>query len=353
MAAAVRAATRRRGAGRVGDGEGGAVATRVGVVTTARRGVTGGALERLVAGLAPGSSRGGKTLALTLAPEVISMEAARSLRRGGVDRLLIGSGRLTAASGARLRRVRIAVRHAVDEERCGRIHQDVLHHRATGLPGVTLKAAVSLDGMLACEGGHSQWITGPQARREGHRLRARHDGIAVGIGTVLADDPRLNVREVSGHDPRPVIFDGRLRALAGKRMPRCCVAGAVIVHGPGVARARLDRARQQAITTIQVDRGPTGALRLREALRALAEHEVRSLMVEGGGGLLASFVSEGLWQRWWLFTAPRVLGGRAVPLLPGLSWARVDRAPALRVKARRRVGADLLTVLAPGKSADR
>lgn len=320
---------------------------------TARRGVRGGALERLVANLGSGTARGRKVLALTLAPKELSTQVARALRRAGVDTVLIGAGRLTAASSARLRRAGLALRQAVDEDRCRKIHRDVLHHRATGLPWVTLKAAVSLDGMLACEGGHSQWITGPQARREGHRLRALHDGIAVGIGTVLADDPRLNVRDVSGHDPRPVLFDGSLRALATERVPRCCVAGAVIVHGPGVARARLDRARRQAITTIQVARGATGGLKLREALRALADHQVRSLMVEGGGTLMSSFVSEGLWQRWWLFTAPRVLGGRAAPLLPGLSWPRVDRAPALHVEARRRLGPDLLTVLAPGKSADR
>ncbi|MDP3400459.1 MAG: RibD family protein, partial [Brevundimonas sp.] len=169
----------------------------------------------------------------------------------------------------------------------------------TGRPTVTLKLATSLDGRIAMASGESQWITGEAARLEGQRLRARHDAILVGIGTVLADDPALTVRlpDHSGPQPLRVVLDSRLRTPATTK-----VAGGNSLILTTVEPRPIGQA--EVVEVVDVD----GRANLHATLDILHARGVRSLLIEGGGEVAASFLRENLIDRIEWFRAPILLG---------------------------------------------
>jgi 3,4-dihydroxy 2-butanone 4-phosphate synthase/GTP cyclohydrolase II len=177
-----------------------------------------------------------------------------------------------------------------------------------GRPYVTLSYAQSLDGSIAVRRGEQTFISGPEAGRLTHRLRAHHDAILVGVGTVIADDPRLTVRLVRGRDPQPVIVDSRLRfplwakLLRGERRPWIATTEAA------------DPARQTALEAagarvFRLPAGPNGMVSLPALLAQLYERHIHSLMVEGGAAVISHFLAEHLADRLVLTIAPILLGG--------------------------------------------
>lgn len=174
-------------------------------------------------------------------------------------------------------------------------------------PRITLAYAQSLDGGISAVRGRPTAISGSESSRITHRLRAHHDAILVGIGTVLADDPRLTVRLCDGEDPRPVVLDAGLRTppdarlLADGRRPLvfCAV-------GSSAAAKRLE---DRGVELQTVERDETGRLRLDAVLEELGRRGIRRLMVEGGGAVLSSFLAQGVWDRAVLTVAPLWLGG--------------------------------------------
>lgn len=177
-----------------------------------------------------------------------------------------------------------------------------------GRPYVTLSYAQSLDGSIAARRGEQTIISGPEAGRLTHRLRAQHDAILVGIGTVIADDPQLTVRLVRGPDPQPVIVDSRLRfpawakLLRGERRPWIATTEAA------------DRARQAALEAagarvVRLPSGPNGLVSLPALLDYLHGRHIRSLMVEGGATVISNFLAAHLADRLVLTIAPLMLGG--------------------------------------------
>lgn len=258
------------------------------------------------------------------------------------------AGHASGRARERLEAAGVEVREGILGERCRRVHAHYLHHETTRRPFVSLKVAASLDGQIACAGGDSRWITGELARAYGHRLRARYHGIAVGVGTLLADDPRLNVRMVHGTDPVPIVFDTVLRSVRAEARPQLLRPGTLVLHGPRVT----DEARAALAATgaegIEVAVGEGGSIDVDAALVALGRRPIRSLLVEGGGQLLGSFVAAGAWQRFFLFHAPRLLGA-GIPAIADQRWSSVAQAPHPLVIRRRRLGDDLLTVLAPAE----
>jgi diaminohydroxyphosphoribosylaminopyrimidine deaminase/5-amino-6-(5-phosphoribosylamino)uracil reductase len=216
-------------------------------------------------------------------------------------------------------------------------------------PFVTLKAAASLDGFIADgrppAGGMRPapvWLTGPAARRVAHELRAAHDAVLVGSGTVLADDPRLTVRLPSDAG-RPnklvrVVLDGRLRTP-----PTAKVLGGgaptLVFTKRGAPRARVRALRAKGAEVVEVA-APRGRLALLAVLRTLGALDLQSVLVEGGAAVHGAFIDAGLVDAVALFVAPRLLGG-GVPIAAGRGRG-VFHGLALDAPLVRRVGPDLL-----------
>lgn len=197
---------------------------------------------------------------------------------------------------------------------------------------VTLKLATSLDGRIATASGESQWITGQAARLEGHRLRAAHDAILVGVETVLHDDPELTARLPgrSLDQPLRVVLDSRLRTpqtakLAGENTLILTVADPRPVGAAEVKRVEADEGRP-AIPAV---------------LKALKAAGAKSVLIEGGGQVAASFLRAGLVDALEWFRAPILLGGDGRPCVASLALAKLSDAPKFRRLGVEPVGDDL------------
>ena len=206
-----------------------------------------------------------------------------------------------------------------------------------GRPWVRLKTAASLDGMTALENGESQWITGPEARQDGHAWRARACVILTGIGTVKADDPQLTVRGVdTPRQPRRVIVDSRLdidpnaRILQGEP---CWIVAAV----PDPDKAALLRAAGHEVINLA---NGTGKVDLPALMLELGRREINEVHVEAGSKLNASLVREGCVDELLVYLAPSLIGaGQGMFALPPLDHL-ADKI-ALRFHEATPVGADL------------
>lgn len=216
----------------------------------------------------------------------------------------------------------------------------------TGLPFISIKIAMSLDGRVATVSRQSQWITSEEARVEGHGLRHSHDAVLVGSQTVLDDDPALTARhpQREGHQPWRVVLDGRLRTPVDSRLLASPGGPVILFTAPGSAPRRhlLERAGARVITVAAVDGRPS----IRAVMRRLARMGVLSVLVEGGPTVLASLQAERLGNRLVVFMAPSVLGGVGAPgpfggpgvdsLSQGWSWrfTGISRiGPDLRIEA--------------------
>jgi diaminohydroxyphosphoribosylaminopyrimidine deaminase/5-amino-6-(5-phosphoribosylamino)uracil reductase len=195
-------------------------------------------------------------------------------------------------------------------------------------PFVLLKAALTLDGRMATASGESKWITSPAQRREARGLRRRFDGVAVGIGTVLADDPMLLPSPRVRRPFHRIVFDSHLRLPPGSRLARSARTSPVWVLTRGGDRQRRSRLERLGVAVIQVPgRGRVSAA---AALRELYARGLRSLMVEGGSELLGSFLAEARFDQIALFRAPLLLGGRgSVVAFGGPDRARLAEAARL------------------------
>ena len=216
-----------------------------------------------------------------------------------------------------------------------------------GRPLVTLKLATSLDGRIATGRGESQWITGPPARERAHALRAAHDAIMVGTGTVLADDPQLTCRlpGLAHRSPVRVVIDRQLRSPP--RMSLISDARTVptwVLTSPSADAARRDAFLSAGVTVIEFGPGPDGNGSLAAALAALGERGITRLLVEGGGHLAAAFARAGLIDRLVWVHAPMLIGGDGIPAIAEFGLQVLSEAPSFERLSTETVGDDVLTV---------
>lgn len=174
-------------------------------------------------------------------------------------------------------------------------------------PAVTLAYAQSLDGCLTLRQGQPTPISGPEAKQFTHQLRAIHDGILVGIGTVLADDPKLDVRLAAGQNPRPVVLDAELKLPLTAQLVRS--GSGLIVFTSESAPLEKTTALKALGVEVQICGVQSGHLNLQEVLTKLSALGIKSLMVEGGVQVLSSFLGSSLWDLAVITIAPRWLGG--------------------------------------------
>jgi diaminohydroxyphosphoribosylaminopyrimidine deaminase/5-amino-6-(5-phosphoribosylamino)uracil reductase len=193
----------------------------------------------------------------------------------------------------------------------------------TGLPYVSLKLALSLDGRIATRSGASKWVTGPEARVKVHELRSRMDAVGVGIGTVLADDPRLTVRDAPGPSPVRVVMDTKLRIPLGGRLVSTARETPTWIMTSTEASAASEQAlSDHGVQVVRVVSSAEGRIEVAAALRALAQRGIVALMVEGGAELAGSLLAARMADELHVFVAPLLLGPRGRP--GAVDWAGPD-----------------------------
>ncbi len=224
------------------------------------------------------------------------------------------------------------------------LNQPFRKHARTGRPLVLLKSALTLDGKVATRAGDSRWISGEASRARVHTLRAEADAVAVGIGTALADDPLLTARPesgVAGGQPRRVVFDSHARLPLDGALARSAGKAPVLVLCSPAAPAPTREALAVAGVEVLVIEGSDEAARVGEALSALGERGIQSLLLEGGPRLAGAFLDAGEIDEMLAFLAPVLAGGREAPsVLEGggvESIADARRALAIEVE---RIGDD-------------
>ena len=222
------------------------------------------------------------------------------------------------------------------------------HFSERKTPFVTLTYAQSLDGSIASDSGTPLAISGKKALDFTHRLRTLHDGILVGIGTVLADDPRLNARRGEGdHHPVPIVLDSSLRFPLVARLLHCEGPSPLIFAGPDPDPARREALESEGATVISLSCAPDGGVCLDALLDALGDRQISSVMVEGGTQVLTAFLRQQRVQRVILTVAPTFVGG--TPALDSLtptqgtdSSEAPDTFPRLTNVQQRWFGEDLI-----------
>jgi diaminohydroxyphosphoribosylaminopyrimidine deaminase/5-amino-6-(5-phosphoribosylamino)uracil reductase len=238
----------------------------------------------------------------------------------------------------RLRAAGIGVEIGLQAAAARELNIGFLHRMEHGRPFVRLKVAASLDGRTALDDGRSRWITGPAARADGHIWRRRAGAVLTGIGTVLADDPRLDVREVSTpRQPLRVVVDARLQLPPDARILR--PPGEVLVCTAQAEGAAADALRAHGAQLVALpSRG--GRIELAALLAELAARGVNELHVDAGARLNAAFVAADRVDEWLLYLAPMLVGpGRGIADLPALP--DLADAPRHVFIDSQRVGADL------------
>ena len=242
-----------------------------------------------------------------------------------------------AHGGERLRAAGIGFAHGLMEGEARELNIGFVSRVTRGRPWVRLKVAATLDGRTALENGASQWITGPEARRDGHRWRARACALLTGIGTVTADDPQLTVREVdTSRQPLRVVIDSRLETPPAAR----------ILQGE---RALVFAAKEGALPNAEVICLPNASQKvdLGKMLEALGRRGINELHVEAGFKLNGSLVREGCVDEFLLYLNPSFLGDGAQGMLDLRAFGRLDERPRLRLLSVDRVGDDLRILARP------
>ena len=301
-----------------------------------------------------GAAARGSTLVCTLEPcshHGRTPPCTDAIIAAGVARVVIGCpdplerGRAGGATVLAEAGVDVAVAPAEDADACRELNAAFVTHALTGRPLVTLKLATSLDGKVATATGETRWISGPESRALVHRWRADMDGVAVGIGTALADDPLLNVRDVGGayRPPARIVFDRHARLPLDSRL----VAGArevpvIVVAGPDAPQERVARLEDAGVDVISLSL-PAGADPVGVALEALGERDIQSLLLEGGPILAEAFLARDAVDRVAWFVAPLLIGGARAPgALGGRGLGPLAEVPRLQDIRVERVGDDVL-----------
>ncbi|MGH8263808.1 MAG: bifunctional diaminohydroxyphosphoribosylaminopyrimidine deaminase/5-amino-6-(5-phosphoribosylamino)uracil reductase RibD [Steroidobacterales bacterium] len=299
-----------------------------------------------------GEKSRGATVYVTLEPcahQGRTPPCADALIRAAVARVVAATQdhnpRVNGAGADKLRAAGIAVDFGLLADEARALNPGFFHRHATGRPWVRVKLAMTLDGRTALASGESRWITGEAARADVQHWRARSSAVVTGIGTVLADDPRLDVRICAPggemRQPLRVIADARGRTPPAARIldaPGECW----IVVGAGTL---LDVGARKA-TVHEIAKSPSG-VDLHALLGLLAARELNEVLVEAGPGLAGAFVAQCLVDELIVYVAPRFLGaeGRPLVLLPPI--AQIEGGPAWQITDVRRFDGDLRIMAIP------
>lgn len=241
----------------------------------------------------------------------------------------------------RLRQAGLEVRAPLLPREAAELNRGFFLRISKKRPFVTLKIAASMDGRIASAGGESRWITGTEARRFGHLLRANHDAVLVGIETALADDPLLTCRipGLEQDSPLRVILDTRLRLNERSKLARTARDIPTLLFTAVEGGRALS---ETGIEIVRVARDVRGRPDIGVVLNELASRGLTRLLVEGGASVHASFLDRNLADRLEIFRAPLALGASGTAAIDALAAFSLDEAPHFVRVGTRELGADLL-----------
>ena len=271
------------------------------------------------------------------APEVIE---------AGVKRVVIGMedpNPLVKGKGIEiLRRAGLELEVGILERECRRLNEAFCKYILKKEPFVILKVAATLDGKIATRTGDSKWISGEASRRFVHKLRDQVDGVLVGIGTVLKDDPLLTARARGGRDPYRIVLDSRLNIPEEARVIGTSPSKAIIAATALAPKDRIEKFEKRGVQIFIFD-SKEGKVDLRSCLSKLGEIGMMSLLVEGGSQVNGSFLDEGVIDKFFLFLSPKLIGDHQAPgIFGGRGVSNLHEAIALKEMKAKRIGEDIL-----------
>lgn len=336
-----------RDGGGVGEGRGGSEVVGEGWHERA-----GEAHAEVMALAAAGAAARGATAYVTLEPcshTGRTDPCAEALLAAGIGRVVVASldpNPLVDGRGVeRLRAAGVEVEVGVLREAADAQNEAFRAVHTLGRPFVLYKTAMSLDGKIAVRTGRSRWITGPAARERVHRWRAELDAVAVGVNTVLLDDPYLTAREPAGRTPMKVVFDSVARTPPTAKLFTPDAAGVrarVVIYCTSEApSSRVSELEAAGAAVVRVP-SERGRPLVSAALADLPQRGATSVLLEGGGTLAWEFFASGAVDKVAWFIAPKLLGGTAAGPLGGVGVASVEEAFELTDVVTENVGSDLL-----------
>ncbi len=307
-----------------------------------------------------GEAARGATLFVTLEPcnhEGRTPPCAKAVKSAGIARVVMAMGDpnpdVRGGGFEELASSGIVVEQGPYEELAGKQNEAFLKLVTTGLPFVTVKMAMSLDGRVATNTGSSKWISGDGSREQVHVMRGLSDAVMVGIGTVLKDDPMLTARTPPppGKQPLRVIVDWEARTPV--------VSNVADVTKAPTLLAVSDRAPQRSVSALEetgvevVRAGEGGRVDLSALMGTLAENGVMTVLCEGGPGLAAMLFNAGLVDKLVLFVAPLVISGRDAPgPIGGEGIDEMMQARQMRIDTILPVGEDIRVVAYPRRERE-
>ncbi|MGE7665609.1 bifunctional diaminohydroxyphosphoribosylaminopyrimidine deaminase/5-amino-6-(5-phosphoribosylamino)uracil reductase RibD [Ureibacillus composti] len=243
----------------------------------------------------------------------------------------------------------IEVEVGILEKEARKLNERFIHNMLTSRPFVISKFAMTADGKIATHTGHSKWITGEEARHQVHELRDEVDAILVGVGTVLADNPSLTTRlpEREGKNPIRIILDSNLRIPLNSTVLQTEEAKTIIVTSSEVDASKVEAVEEKGATVLAVSKNEHG-LNLDEMLSRLYEMGITDILVEGGGEINASFLRAGFINKFFIYIAPKIIGGKnSKTPFTGVDVDTMDDALQLEFDDVEKVGEDLCIVAYP------
>lgn len=297
----------------------------------------------------------GATLYVTLEPcshYGKTPPCANLVKESGVRRVVIAMkdpNPLVAGRGIKiLEDAGIEVEVGLLEDEARKLNERFIHNMIHQSPFVIAKVAMTLDGKMAAHNGHSKWVTGEESRKQVHYLRDKVDGILVGIGTVLADDPMLTTRLVEGgKNPVRIILDSELRTPLEAKITDCSQAETWIFAKEGADQDKAEALTKKGVQVMYAPENNHG-LNLETIMKQLFEKGITDVLVEGGSELNSSFLRAGLINKFLIYVAPKVLGGRhSLTPYTGQDVDSMEAAVSVQFDSVDRVGEDLLITAYP------
>ncbi|MGX9135465.1 bifunctional diaminohydroxyphosphoribosylaminopyrimidine deaminase/5-amino-6-(5-phosphoribosylamino)uracil reductase RibD [Rummeliibacillus sp. JY-2-4R] len=302
-----------------------------------------------------GSHAEGATLYVTLEPcshYGKTPPCANRVIEGKVSRVVVAMqdpNPQVAGRGIKLLRdAGIEVKVGVLEDEAKRLNERFIHNMLTSKPFVISKFAMTLDGKIATHTGHSKWITGETARKDVHEIRHEVDGILVGVGTVLADNPSLTTRlPQGGKNAFRIILDSKLRTPLDANVMDTTEAKTIIVTDSAIERTKVAEYEAKGVQILYVPTNEHG-LDLNATLDILYQEGITEILVEGGGAVHASFIRQHLVDKYIVYVAPKIIGGEhSISPVRGEDVDMMDAASLLSFDTFEKMGEDLRIIAYP------